>query len=71
MDTGVPPDRFEKALRFGCGLLFGAIVLLFTVALEVPDFGLLQWAIVGGGALICGFLALRLGDHFYSLFRWW
>lgn len=75
MDHRPPPDGCEKLIRFGCGLVFGGLVLLFTLpqilSLEAGQL----WIAVGLGAVICGLLAMRYGDDFYAhmsqLFHWW
>jgi hypothetical protein len=75
----IAPDGTEKALRFGCGALFGVIIaawllLRHLVSGDAP----LGWMTVAFGAVICGLLALRFGDRFWYAWResrwlapWW
>jgi hypothetical protein len=66
-----PPDKLEKGLRFGCGLIFGILAGILVA---------LMWAgwsgrfILGGGligGLLCAICALRFGDRFWlALYRW-
>jgi len=75
MDDAPPPDGLEKGLRFGCGTIFGGLLLFFALARNAFRFGSPFWIAVGGGALVCGFLAMRFGDRFYrgigNFLRWW
>ena len=75
MDDGHQPDGLEKGIRFGCGFLFGGIILFFAFARDFFSTASPFWIAVGGGALICGLLAIRYGDRFYhgilAFFRWW
>jgi hypothetical protein len=69
-----PPDRQERRIRFGCGVLFGsvlAVVSAFTSHL-VPW----PWSLAVAVLFVfgCGYAALRLGDEFWwseSGRRWW
>jgi hypothetical protein len=65
------PDGCEKTIRFGCGFLFGGIVLLVPVAQSVYKTGNVFWLVVGIGAFICGLLAIRYGDRFFNAFFKW
>lgn len=75
MDDGPPPDGVEKSLRFGCGFLFGGVIVFFAFARVAFNAHWPFWVAVGLGALPCGLLAIRYGDRFYhgimDLFRWW
>ena len=75
MDDGPPPDGLEKGIRFGCGFLFGGLILFFAFARVFYSTASPFWITVGVGALICGLLAIRYGDRFYhgilNFFRWW
>ncbi len=69
-----PPDGLGKSIRFGCGFLFGAVAGAGAFPILVPAEW--QWiALVAGvTALICGFLALRWGEDFWSWiadYGWW
>lgn len=64
------PDRIEKGIRFGCGTIFG---LMFGVYLAlrylrpaiIHDFGS-GIVLIGFIALVCGLLAVKLGDGFWD-----
>lgn len=75
MDDGSSPDGLEKGIRFGCGFLFGGVMLIVVFARGFSLTASPFWVAVGVGALICGLLAIRYGDRFYhgilELFRWW
>ena len=63
------PDRLEKGIRFGCGTLFGLLLGLFlTRRLWFDDTSI---ALLGAiaVAVVCGGLASRHGDRFWSRFR--
>ncbi len=69
-----PPDGLTKGIRFGCGALFGAVAgagALFTLILD----GWYWVAVVAAvSTLVCGFLAMRWGEDFWSWVvehRWW
>ena len=66
------PDKTEKALRFGCGFIFGLVAGFFTAFQWVMS----TWgglaALAFASAVICGLLAMKYGDAFwYSLKDWW
>jgi len=69
-------DRGEKAIRFGCGFIFGLFVAFWVAAkCCFPDWTILF--VVGGliAGVVCGWLALKRGDRFwYSIrdkwYRW-
>lgn len=77
------PDRTEKILRFGCGvvpgLVLGIVALDFLadyqwfVQKSRPLYGVFATpkgiAFLVGTALLSGFAATRMGDRFYS--RWY
>jgi hypothetical protein len=69
------PDAAEKTIRFGCGIIAGAVLTFLAV---------LQGALAHGGtslvlgivvAITSGFLARRFGNAFWyrllELLRWW
>lgn len=67
------PDRIEKALRIGCGMVVGiAVTLLLSLHWWPSVTGFVLLAIVLVTA--CARLALRYGDHFFhealKWFRW-
>jgi hypothetical protein len=67
------PDNEEKAIRLGCGVLFGVVVagvaLLRIVDLPWPWWVLFFAAVVAW----CGYSAVKHGDEFWlDAFRnWW
>jgi len=69
------PTGVEYAVRFGCGTLFGfVIVLLLAIRLTELDWPVsLTISIIG--ALACGTLAMLGGDEFWDTIvrwlRWW
>ena len=70
-NDGIPPNRLELGLRFGCGALLGLLVgggSLLNVGVTSP--GLLA-AAAGVGALGAGLLARHFGDRFWSSLRQW
>ena len=71
MDDRHQTDTFEKRLRFGCGFVFGGIVLLILGMREITVLTGGFWAFVVGGALIFGFLAMRFGDDFWQNISKW
>lgn len=76
MDEGPKPDGFEKCLRFGCGTLFGGVIVFFTVSRLLFSTGDGFWISIILGTLACGLLAVHYGDRFYhgmlSFFHhWW
>ncbi|MCB1032472.1 MAG: hypothetical protein KDD47_01400 [Acidobacteria bacterium] len=60
-------DGFEKGVRFGCGAIFGAVLGLYLLLgrhhllLSSPT----VVVSLGASALVCGFLAMKLGDRFW------
>jgi len=69
------PDNEEKAIRFGCGALFGAFAgFIIAAKVVVMSYGMLA-AIMVCAVLLCGYLAMRLGDDFWRWalqgIRWW
>lgn len=65
-------EAFEKRVRFGCGFLFGLVSGgLFLVQVVAESLGVNAAGAVAS-ALICGFLAMRFGERFWSWARhWW
>jgi hypothetical protein len=60
-----PPDRIERAVRVGCGGLFGlatGLAIAIYVALSTASEMVL---IVAVFAAVCALLALRFGDRFW------
>jgi hypothetical protein len=69
-----PLDVVGKSILFGCGALFGAVVGGATIPLFLPSEWYLLALFAGCGALVCGVLALRWGDDFWSWIGehpWW
>ena len=59
------PDQLEKGIRFGCGLVAGAILGVLGALSTLAD-GLFTCVLLGAGtALLFGVLALRYGDRFW------
>lgn len=65
MDDGRKPDGTEKCIRFGCGSVFGGLILFFVFARYFFSTASPFWIAIGVGALIGGLLAIRYGDRFY------
>jgi len=66
-----PPDRLEKAIRFGCGFLFGSV---FGVGALLTSLWSAHYIVAGimMAGLICGYAAMRFGDGFWdNVRRWW
>ena len=63
------PDNMEKGIRFGCGAMIGLGIGAFA-ALKIirglDHVGLTM--LIGGvvGAVVCGLLAMLLGDDFWT-----
>lgn len=66
MSHDYEPDASEKRIRFGCGFIFGGIIGLIVVLRELYQMTGLAWTCVAGFAVLCGYLALRLGDEFWE-----
>jgi Na+-driven multidrug efflux pump len=69
--TDPEPDRLDKQIRFGCGFLFG-LPLGFLLALKtlMESAGALT-TLTLAIACLCGWLAMRYGDKFWTdLVRW-
>lgn len=66
MDDELKPDGVEKGIRFGCGFLFGGLILFFALARDFFSTASPFWIVLGVGAFICGLLAIRHGDRFYQ-----
>jgi hypothetical protein len=70
------PGRADKQIRFGCGFVFGGgMGFLLALRYLVETLGPLIGCTLAGG-LLCGWLAMRYGDHFWTdllhrLFWWW
>lgn len=65
MEDRPPPDGFEKGVRFGCGFVFGGILLVLALARDFFSTASPFWIAAGTGAVLCGLLAIRYGDRFY------
>lgn len=69
-----PPGREERAIRFGCGFLFGLLVFGFGGRWYALWRGGWYWGAVAFAATLCGVLATRNGDRFWQWWaelRWW
>jgi hypothetical protein len=69
------PDKLEKAIRFGCGGMFGLFVS-FYVGLKfffIPNNWVAWLAAAVCAAFICGLFAMRRGDRFWEGIKrlWW
>lgn len=65
---GTGPD--DMRTRFGCGFLMGVAIGLLVVVFYVSSPLFLAGLTVGSG-LLCGWLAVRYGERFWSfLFKW-
>lgn len=67
------PDKLEKGIRFGCGALFGVLIGVksfvyhFFMGDADPDI-----YVVVTVALVCGLLAMKMGDRFWMWLKgWW
>ncbi len=66
-----PPDFLGKSVRFGCGALFGALAGAGVVLqMIIGDWHIIAVVAVAT-ALVCGFLAMRWGDDFWSWLASW
>ncbi len=69
-----PPDAQEKTIRFGCGFVFGVVLVVgssVTWSLVSHYYYLAAAVIVG---VLFGLLALHYGDTFWerlSHWLWW
>lgn len=73
------PNRLEfsdKAIRFGCGTIFGLIASYYFFREYVfprnsAFFGHhgVSWVEVLLSAVVCGYLALKFGDRFWNSFK--
>ena len=63
MDDGHKPDGPEKAIRYGCGFVFG-VVFSLGLAFKLDNTALAIFAI-GIIAVICAILARFMGDDFW------
>jgi hypothetical protein len=69
-----PTQRGERAVRFGCGGIFGFIATFLLVLRETSVKSVqLDHLLFGiGGAVVAGLLAAWLGDSFWSRVAvWW
>jgi hypothetical protein len=69
-----PPDYEEKAIRFGCGFVFGLVVIGFGTGLSLLGRGAWAAGFAVVGAVICGLLAMHMGERFWDWWRdrrWW
>ncbi len=67
------PGGAGKALRFGCGTLFGALIGGFAF---LPFWEAWYWwvLLLGIPALLCGYFAMQWGDDFWTWIvehLWW
>ena len=60
------PDDEEKAIRFGCGAVFGAFVG-WMLSLEFGVSYRMMAVIMVCAVLLCGHLAKRYGDRFWAV----
>lgn len=65
-----PPDRLEKAIRFGCGFLFGSIFGVGALLTSLWNAHYVLACILMAG-LICGYAAMKFGDSFWDNIRRW
>jgi uncharacterized membrane protein HdeD (DUF308 family) len=65
------PDAFENRVRFVCGLVFGVGSGLVAATRWPFASALFLVLFVGGYAVVCGLLAMRWGDRFWTSLRWW
>ncbi len=71
------PDPLEKKIRFGCGFLFGLVIVFFEFARTIYRHNSVGFVITCAVilALVCGWLALKYGDRFWHYVlervRWW
>lgn len=71
-EDGHRPDAFEKRLRFGCGFLFGVVVVAYMLLRQLFEPSGTFWAVGAGVAVVCGVLAVRWGDRFWRVaVSWW
>ncbi len=66
------PDRYEKGIRFGCVSLFG-LLLGFTVLVKLylPEYTIFLVITALAVSLICGFLAMKIGERFWHSLKDW
>ena len=67
------PDPLENKIRFGCGFVFGLLLIAFS--------GFVWWMVAGSAyyvgalslacGLVLGVLAMRYGDRFWYSMRYW
>ncbi len=66
-----PPDRLEKAIRFGCGLLFGCFAAVGALLTAMMSEHIVAAGCVLAG-MLCGYTAMKFGDAFWdNVRRWW
>lgn len=74
-DDGHVPDAFEKGLRFGCGFVFGALMMLSALFWYLSEVTSTHWAIAAAASVVSGLLAVRYGEQFWriatSILKWW
>lgn len=69
------PDPLEQKVRFGCGSVLGLVLGLSLAVRWWPSTaGTLLLVVIG--ALLCGWMALKYGDGFWTNYvtrwlRWW
>jgi len=70
-DNNYEPDDHEKAVRFGCGALFGVFLVTLGALKGLSLFFDSVWITGAMVAAICGFLALKYGDAFWHFIAGW
>ena len=66
-----PPDRFEKGVRFGCGLLAG-FFFGFLGAIKFAEQSLSgPMAVAAVLGLVFGLLSMKYGDRFWHSVKNW
>lgn len=69
-----PLDAQEKRIRFGCGFVFGIFAGGLLVLRVWPWNGYADIGVILVSAVVCGVLAMKLGDRFWLALgglRWW
>jgi len=65
------PDPLEKKIRFGCGFVFGFLIVGFSGFLWSISTAYYVAAFAVLCAMVCGLLAMRYGDRFWYSLRHW
>lgn len=67
-----PPDRQERCVRFGCGMVFGlAAGIIIVAGVTIEPFSAPFWIVVACIALLFGWTAMRQGDEFWEKLPDW